>query len=74
VRKEAQRLVPFQFRSADVEDRLDGAMPIHEREKIRRARVKRQDMQPSTVMASQGTANSDTLGRTARAATALVGP
>jgi hypothetical protein len=42
VREEAKRLAPLQFRPGDVEDRLDGAVAVHEREEVRGPCVERQ--------------------------------
>jgi hypothetical protein len=46
VRKDAQRPVSLHLRSADVEDHLDGALAVHEREEVRRPCIERQERQP----------------------------
>ena len=46
VRKDAQRPVSLHFRSADVEDHLDGATAVHKREEVRRPRIEPQERQP----------------------------
>ena len=41
-REDAERFVPPKLRHADVENRFDGAMAVHEREEVRRPCIERQ--------------------------------